>query len=746
MTAKSVPCARGRVHQAQVAPCPVEPRRVCAGWRSRHLLDLPAGLALLLVSGLPALGQDSPSRFAFDTSGQDIPSFALGGAPGILDMPSAEMAPDATLSTTLTHFGGTTRGTVTFQIAPRLSGSFRYLAVEGLTELGGRDIPDYDRSTYFDRSFDLRYQVLTEGRYRPAVTIGLQDFVGTSLYGAEYVVATKTLTPALRVTGGLGWGRLGSHRPLGRTGTRATDLLEQGGVPSYDRWFRGDVAAFGGLTWAATDRLTFKAEYSSDAYVEETANGVFTPESPWNFGLDYRFDSGMQLSVMAMHGAAIGAQMTLHTNPRSSGAPGGIEPAPVPVYRRTVAERRDLGWQQDAALRDALPSRLAEAMTQDRLVFGGLRLEDTRASLRLINPTYGSEPQAIGRTARIMAQTLPGSVETFVIVPVVNGMALSAVTLRRSDIEDLENAPAAALLERTLIEDGHRRAPAEVDGLSPALTWSVGPYLRYSLFDPDNPFRADLGARVSADYRLAPGLVLSGQVSKRLSGNLDRITRRDPSALPRVRTDYALYAREGDPAMDHLTLTGYARPGADLYARLSFGYLEQMYAGISAEVLWKPVDSRLALGVEVNYVQQRDFDQLFGLRDYDVLTGHVSAYYDLGQGYHGQLDVGRYLAGDVGATLSLDREFANGWRLGVFATLTDVTPEDFGEGSFDKGFRITIPLGAVRGLPSRRVSDLTIRPLTRDGGARLDLRDRLYEQVRDYHRPELEKKWGRVWR
>jgi hypothetical protein len=62
-------------------------------------------------------------------------------------------------------------------------------------------------------------------------------------------------------------------------------------------------------------------------------------------------------------------------------------------------------------------------------------------------------------------------------------------------------------------------------------------------------------------------------VSKRLAGNLDRITRRDPSGLPRVRTDYALYAREGDPAVDHLTLTGYLRAGPNLYGRLSLGYL-----------------------------------------------------------------------------------------------------------------------------------------------------------------------------
>ncbi|HSG54362.1 MAG TPA: YjbH domain-containing protein [Paracoccaceae bacterium] len=702
-------------------------------------------LALFALCAQPLLAQDNAAPALFPDHG-DMPGFNMNGAPGIVEMPSAMMAPDATLSGSLSRIGGITRGTVTFQITPRLSGSFRYAALDGLTRLRGQTVPGLDGGTYYDRSFDLRYQVLREGRYRPAVTIGLLDFAGTSLYGAEYVVASKSLTPRVRVTGGLGWGRLGGRNAIASTGTRSTELLEQGGVPSYDRWFRGDMAAFGGVEWAVNDRLTLKAEYSSDNFAEEAANGLLTPKTGWNFGLDYRIAEGVQASVLALQGAAIGAQITVHTNPRSTGTPGGTETAPAPVYRRSAAERRDLGWQQEPAQRDALPGQLAQALARERMVMDGLTLTDDRALLRLINPVHASEPQAIGRSARIMARVLPGSIDTFVIVPVVNGMAMSAITLRRADLENLEHAPASALLEVTRIEDAATVARIPVTDRPAALTWSFGPNLRYSLFDPDNPFRADLLATARADLLIAPGLVLSGAMSKRLVGNLDSISRRDASALPRVRTDYGLYAQQGDPSIDHLTLTHYMRPGRDLYARVSAGYLEQMYAGLSAELLWKPVDSRLALGIEINQVRQRDFDQLFGLRDYEVTTGHASAYYDLGRGFHGQLDVGRYLAGDVGATISLDREFTNGWRLGAFATLTDVTPEDFGEGSFDKGFRITVPLGHVLGQPSRRLGNVTVRPLTRDGGARLDLRDRLYEQVRDYHRPELEKKWGRVWR
>jgi hypothetical protein len=114
-----------------------------------------------------------------------------------------------------------------------------------------------------------------------------------------------------------------------------------------------------------------------------------------------------------------------------------------------------------------------------------------------------------------------------------------------------------------------------------------------------------------------------------------------------------------------------------------------MYGGVSGEVLWKKSASRLALGAEVNYALKRDFDDLFGFGDYDIVTGHVSGYYDMGNGFHGQVDVGRYLAGDWGATFSVDREFNNGWRVGAYATLTDVPFDEFGEGSFDKGIRIS---------------------------------------------------------
>ena len=116
-----------------------------------------------------------------------------------------------------------------------------------------------------------------------------------------------------------------------------------------------------------------------------------------------------------------------------------------------------------------------------------------------------------------------------------------------------------------------------------------------------------------------------------------------------------------------------------------------------------------------------------------------------GGGYIGQVDVGRYLAGDYGATFSEDRTFKNGWSVGGVFTLTDVSSEEFGEGSFDKGIRVSIPLQWLTGQPSVQNASFPIRPIQRDGGARLSVPNRLYPQLRDADARALREDWGRVW-
>jgi hypothetical protein len=218
--------------------------------------------------------------------------------------------------------------------------------------------------------------------------------------------------------------------------------------------------------------------------------------------------------------------------------------------------------------------------------------------------------------------------------------------------------------------------------------------------------------------------------------------------LQNVRTDGAFYGDDGIPVLQSLSLTHFGRPGQDLYSRVSVGYLERMFGGISTELLWKPVESRFGLGAELNYVAQRDSDMAFGFDeyDYDVATGHVSAYYDLGNGYHTQLDVGRYLAGDWGATVAVDREYDNGIRVGAYVSQTDVSYDDFGDGSYNKGVTVSIPQDFFTGKPARGTYGTTLRTRSGDGGARLAVNGRLYGIVRDTHQADLSDTWGRFWR
>ena len=82
--------------------------------------------------------------------------------------------------------------------------------------------------------------------------------------------------------------------------------------------------------------------------------------------------------------------------------------------------------------------------------------------------------------------------------------------------------------------------------------------------------------------------------------------------------------------------------------------------------------------------------------------------------------IGEYLAGDEGATFELSRTFRNGTKFGVFATFTDVSTEQFGEGSFDKGIFFNIPIYG-------NSINYTWRPLTKDPGAKLNRRYSLHD-------------------
>ena len=144
------------------------------------------------------------------------------------------------------------------------------------------------------------------------------------------------------------------------------------------------------------------------------------------------------------------------------------------------------------------------------------------------------------------------------------------------------------------------------------------------------------------------------------------------------------------------------------------GILEDMFSGIGFEYLNFKQNTNYSFGVELFKVKKRDYDWGFGHLDYENTTLTSNFYYrnyglipfDL------KISAGEYLAGDVGSTIEFSRTFSKRSKFGAFATFTDVSTEQFGEGSFDKGIFFNIPIFG-------NFISYTWRPLTKDPGASL---------------------------
>ena len=696
------------------------------------------------------------------------------GLPGIIDTPTAEAMPDATLGAVLswTELGESTG--LSFQVLPRVSAVLRY---------GKFDSTEQSRGYVRDRSFDIRVLLLDEAEnsWRPSVAVGLQDAIGTGFYAAEYVVATKTVTPRLRVSAGLGWGRLANSGGIGSPfGDRPGPDEGEGGTLNSDQWFKGEVAPFLGLSWKATEKLTLLAEYSGDNYACETGDVDNCARSAWlsdkdelknnlNLGLSWQAGRNYQVGAYVLGGTHFGIQASMMLNPRQSPYPSGLEKGPAPVRLRAAPSADPDGWSgvwaSDPTAQPAIQAALGDALAKEGQTLESMVLTANRAEIRIRNNRYMQQAEAVGRAARLMTRALPPSVETLVVTSVEKGMPTSSVTMRRADVERLENTEAGQIANAAVLTDADPRPAGLVQspGIAPRFEWSLKPYLTTGLFDPDEPFRYEVGGAVSASYTITPGLTIKGTLRQRVFGNAeqeapgdltvdeylamtDEEIIADNNGVYRVRSDSRMYTGNDKPRIPDLTLNWNARPTPAVYTRLTVGLLENMYGGVSAEALWKPVNSPLALGAEINRVKKRDYRDNFEFLDYEVTTGHVSAYYEFGGGFVGQLDVGQYLAGDKGATVTLTREFANGWSVGGYATKTDLSAEEFGEGSFDKGITIKAPLAWATGTPSKRTVGGTLSSLNRDGGQRVKVDGRLYDTIRDSHATKMYDGWGKFWR
>ena len=328
----------------------------------------------------------------------------------------------------------------------------------------------------------------------------------------------------------------------------------------------------------------------------------------------------------------------------------------------------------------------------------------------------------------------PPEIERFRFIAVSQGTPIREFTALRSpaerEFEQTGDLPVEHLVTARSVPLPSTGFEAAVANTYPRFNWSLFPHLRQEFFDPSNPVGFALVAGATGQLEVMRGLTFSAEIDSTVFDTFNT-ARPSDSLLPHVRTDFLNYVKDGRNGIGQLETEYRFRLAPNVFAVFRGGYLEDMFAGVGGEVLWRPEEQRWALGADLYEVQQRSFNRLFGLQPYHVMTGHVSLYYaSPWYGLNFELRAGRYLAGDKGITFQMTRRFASGVEIGAFMTKTNVSAAQFGEGSFDKGFIFRLPLSWLLPLHTQTEFQTVLRPVQRDGGQTLAGDETLYEEMR----------------
>tara|TARA_B100001741_G_C16553589_1_gene600918 strand:- start:1228 stop:3357 length:2130 start_codon:yes stop_codon:yes gene_type:complete len=655
------------------------------------------------------------------------------GETGLIEMPSAYFMEEASLRFTFSTSFPYEFTSLTASPFPWMEATYRYTEIKN--ELYGPSTYSGNQSDK-DKGFDIRFRFLKESSNLPAVAAGIRDIAGTGRFSSEYLVASKTIGN-MHFSTGLGWGILGSEggiaNPLSslseRFNLRNADQGD-GGSFRYNDWFSGKTSLFAGLEYdLPIYGLKFKLEYDTS---EPDANfkNPLPVQSRFNFGLEYLFHESLSFGVSFERGNQLRTTFALKGNFLRDTI-GKVPPKNVIKADKTITSllRKD---------KNLFYRSLNKSLKDEDIFIQGATYNEEMLEVSVASPRYSSLNRTAGRTIRISSALIDENIETIKVNSMNGDLELISyeipVDYFSKANEKLISSEELIMYSRVFSEsDEYNYAKQDFKPKVnfPEFYWNMAPALRHQIGGPEAFYLGQLWWKTDTRLKIARNLALYTTLGLNIYNNFDEFANPSQSTIPHVRSDIQEYLKEGKNNIQRMNLEYMTSPLNDIFMRFDLGLLEDMFGGYGGEIYYRPFKKSYSMGFRLHKVYQRGYDQKFSFRDYETETGHLTFHKDFNNKVTLTTYLGKYLAGDKGITLDLQRRFSTGFSLGIFATKTNLSSEEFGEGSFDKGFYFAIPTSLF--FRDHRPGAITfgMHPLTKDGGALLNTSNSLHGIIYD---------------
>jgi len=647
-------------------------------------------------------------------------------------------------------------GTLTVAPFDWLEASYFYYRPSDLIWTDGDGIAGHD----LDKGFNVKASYNPKKSNLPSIAIGVDDLAGTGYFRREYIVSTFDLEH-FKFTLGMGWGKYnkgdGFKNPLSLVGerfeTRQQDYAAQGGTLAINSWFSGDASLFGGFEWFIPKARGLRLKIENNPFDYFDLSAGFRPDASYNrrksdselnFGLsmpinkygffDISFIKGNTVNLTYSFGATFNNKLVRKNR---------IKPK--------IANNQSINKEDN----DSFYRNLLFNLNNNNLLLQTASLDNKESNeldIAISSVDYENHIRSSSYAGHIASKTAAFhniDLNKINVTNITLGFETNTISYFNKDLEHLENKnPIELVIDRTELMPGNG-----IKYLSnefkptisfPVIFQTLKPNLVSHIGAPQKWFFRGIVLQHLSEIQFNRNLSLSTDLKWNLDDNFIRtITGPGSPFLPHVRTDLVEYLVQSDKYISRMQLDYIWSPKKDFYAKISGGIFEMMHGGIGAEVLYKPFNSKFMIGAEIYRTKKRDFNQKFNFLEYETEIGHLNLNYNFDKiGIVANLSIGKYLAKDKGYTLDLSRRTKSGFEAGVFFTRTNVSAAEFGEGSFDKGFYFKIPFSLFSSNYSRDKINFKLRPLTRDGGAKLEHDKRLIDLMNNSSFSEIYGGWN----